>query len=696
MHPLSTQHELYQYISYKNIHDSAGRHTLSRAIKTEEFYCMVGLCQWIDLTEESSTAHGDDQTVQMSHRRFPPLPLTPVSPSMMKESRSDSIVFQHEENQERIIIDVTSMSEGIDFVPSRDTKSVSFRKDVAILAQNDSIQCSPTSVKDFSSMYQEEHNQVRPDSSRLDTVYPDEYESEEETTWRQPIVEKTNRNCSWGKMIEESDWTQLHNSLTICKLRRILVSEDMIIYADRNTTALHLATQKAPTSLILLLLDVMTTCFRSHPNRDTADSGTAEVSSKNFCLCGNSDGNTPLHIACANLERTMITEAGQVTIDFSVIKNLLVLGPEALTMQNNNGDSPLHLLLASKALQQPEDITTTKNAVSSAVEAIAAILGMEKDTALKQNVHGLTPLHVAIANHCPKSVLLQLLIMVPKAAVITDNDGMNSLHYVASFGVQSWTFVEQLITAYPELIYQQTIHGDTPLHLLIANTSLAYFPGMTEALSKILTYNNSRHTMKLLTVLSRETSDHQPILVQNAHGDTPLHFCAKMNAPALLTQSLMESHHAPLASTITAETDMTPLRIAMSTLCRLGDSHDAVGLRNAMCNVVALALPESCEVVDSHGLTPLMHAVQNKKWSSWLVKIILQADQECAKHVTPDGLLALHFACQNKKLKTATLRGMYATCLDLLGSIKNFFLTKIVYYHRLNYRTSIGFKSGDE
>jgi hypothetical protein len=321
---------------------------------------------------------------------------------------------------------------------------------------------------------------------------------------------------------------------------------------------------------------------------------------------------------------------------------------------------------------------------------------MAKDMALMQNVNGLTPLHVAIANHCPKSVLLKLLFTLPLAATITDNDGMNSLHYVASFGVQSWTFVKHLIIAYPELVHQQTIHGDTPLHLLIANTSLSYFPGMSQALSKVLTYNNSRHTMKLLTVLSGEDCENPPILVQNAHGDTPLHFCAKMNAPALLTQALMESPHASIGSTITAETDMTPLRIAISTLCRVGDSHDAVGLRNAMCNIVALAIPESCQAVDSDGLTPLMHAVQNKKWSAWLVKIILQADLECVKQTTPDGLLALHYACQNKKLKIATLRGMYAWPLSSLTYAPEFFLTHRFPYVRLDQCISVGSKSVDE
>lgn len=633
---------------------------------------MISLCRWIDVTEDCSIVHGSDQTEPLSHQRFDSLPSTTAStvPQRMNEPRNDSIVFEHEESRQCVIIDVTSLSEGIDLRTSEDSRSVSCWKGngstvSAVKHGINSIHCSPKSVEDISSFNQDEHEHQQQECSRVDAIRIEEYESARATCHRQ-IDAKKIENCHWGKMIDDSDWTGLHKSLTRYKHQRRSPSENMIIYSKQSTTVLHLAAHKAPTALILLLLDVMTTCCDSHPNRCGEVDGIAEVNSKNYCLCGDNDGNTPLHIVFANLERTQIRELGIVTIDFSVVKNLLVLGPEALVMQNNNGDTPLHLLLASKALQQPDDVKTIRHAVSAAVEAISAILGMAKDMALKQNANGLTPLHVAIANHCPKSVLLKLLITVPEAATITDNDGMNSLHYVASFGVQSWSFVEHLILAHPQLICQQTIHGDTPLHLLVANTSLVYFPGMSQALSKVLTYNNSRHTMKLLTVLSRENNKDYPILAQNAHGDTPLHFCAKMNAPALITQSLMESQQAPIASTITTEIDMTPLRTAMSTLCRVGDSHDAVGLRNAMCNVVALAIPESCRSVDSRGLTPLMHAVQSKKWSSWLVKILLQADQECATQATPDGLLALHFACQNKKLKSATLRGMY-TILWLLG-----------------------------
>lgn len=581
----------------------------------------------------------------------------------MNESRCNSnILFEHEKSRQCVIIDLTSSSEGYDVRSSLDAKFISFQKVNEERYENGSLHSSsPKSVNGFPSMYQDTYEQGEQKAQNLEKITVDDCETDD-VSWPQRMPKVERQKCQWGKMIEDADWTDLFESLTRCKRQRTLLTEEMIIYSERCTTVLHVAAHKAPSELMLLLLDVITTCCDSYQygsQQDNRETTGTEASSKNYCLCGDTDGNTPLHIVCANLKRTPTRGSEQVTIDFSVVKNLLVLGPEALVMQNRNGDTPLHLLLASKALQQPDDIKTMRNAVTAAVEALTAFLGMAKDMALKQNVNGLTPLHVAIANHCPKGILLKLLIAVPKAVTIADNDGMNSLHYVASFGVQSWTFVEQLITAYPELIHQQTIHGDTPLHLLIANTSLAYFPGMSQTLCKALTYNNNRHTMKLLTVLSGENCDNPPILVQNAHGDTPLHFCAKMNAPAVLTQALMESLHAPMASTLSAEVDMTPLRIAMLTLCRVGDSHDAVGLRNAMSNVVALATPEACETVDSHGLTPLMHAVQNKKWSACLVKIMLQVDRDCVKQTTPNGLLALHYACQNKNLKSTTLQGSY-------------------------------------
>jgi ankyrin repeat protein len=566
---------------------------------------------------------------------------------------NNTVIFEHEEHQHRLTIDSMSTLNGSHSRQSRPFTSASLRKDSL------DHETSPTSVKDVSDTCCDENLLVllKELNATDEIINLEGYESSDDAS-NIDIHEKVQRKHSWCEMIQESDWERLHTSLMNCKHHHAVVSADMVMHADSNTTVLHLAASNAPTAVMLLLLDVVATCSSTNPMNDI----TQGASTKNYLLCGDDDGNTPLHLACANLEHTTATQSGgNDTIDFSVIKNLLFHCPETLILENNNGDTALHLILASQAFRQRNGTKPSKDAVSVAVEAISAIVGMAENLAFHRNLSGLTPLHVAIANHCPKNVLLKLLSMAPEAATVVDNDGMTSLHYVAAFGVESWTFVQQLITIHPWLINQLTVNGDTPLHLLIANTSIAFYPGMSQDLAKAFTYHNSRHTMKLVTALLGLDNDKDsiPLLIQNVHGDTPLHFCTKMNTPARITQALMESSHASNAAVITAGIDMTPLRIAMSTLFQVGDHLDAVGLRNAICNIVACAIPESCAIVDSHGLTPLMHAVQSKKWSTILVKILLQADKESTKQASPDGLLPLHFACKNKKIKLATLRGMF-------------------------------------
>jgi hypothetical protein len=292
------------------------------------------------------------------------------------------------------------------------------------------------------------------------------------------------------------------------------------------------------------------------------------------------------------------------------------------------------------------------------VEATASILSMAKHLAVSQNSDGLTPLHVAIANHCSKCVLTQLISLVPRSVAIADFGGMNALHYVASFGTTSWSFAEKLASVCPELIHQQTVNGDTPLHLLVANTGMDYFPGMHVESSQTSGYHDASHTMKLvILLLGQKDEAKQPLLIQNMDGLTPLHCCAKLNTPTLLTQTLLESDHASIAATVVTGNEETPLKLAMSTLAEVGDSHDAIGLRNALANVASLATPEACVMFDSKNRTPLMNAVQSKKWSTIQVKILLAAHRESASQVTSDGFLALHYACQNKKIKASTVKG---------------------------------------
>jgi ankyrin repeat protein len=312
-------------------------------------------------------------------------------------------------------------------------------------------------------------------------------------------------------MIQKSDWERLYISLLKIKNQKTPLPYALSIF--------HHAVRKTPNALILLLLDVLTSCTLLGLN-----DGSSEVKIKQYLLFRDNNGNTPLHLACDNLQVSS-NSSGELTIDFSVIKNLLILGHEALGMQNNAGDTPFHLILASDAFRE-----SSVNIENVVVEATLSILAMAK-------------------------------------------------------------------------------------HLSLC-----------------------------------------PLLVRNKYGYTPLHICAKLNSPTLLTQTVLEANGS-VASIATSTSGKTPLKLAMATLMKVGTKQDASGLRNALANVSAMATPEACVVLDAKKQTPLMNAVQNRKWSTILARILLSAHPESASLVTSEGYLALHFACQNEKIECSTIKG---------------------------------------
>jgi ankyrin repeat protein len=346
---------------------------------------------------------------------------------------------------------------------------------------------------------------------------------------------------SWHRMLKQSEWEGLFDSLIQFKGQRAAVPEEMILDKDACTTVLHVAAWKAPPSLMLLLLDAMTSSQASSDNTITAEART-----KMYLVCGDSDGNTPLHLACANLEpyhpvpASAGTEGASDAIDFSVIKNLLLLAPEALEMQNKAGDTPLHLLLIADAFRRDDADFATE---AAAEEAIASFLHMAGHLAVTQNNAGCTPLHVAVASHCHERVLVQLLMMSPEAVTVADQQRMLPLHYVAAFGGIPWTFAEQLVRAFPDSICCQTVDGDTPLHLLVANAKrnihqLTVIPGEEPQSScDFVDHLTTKLAELLIGAGDEETS---PLAVKNVDGFTPLQCCALFDTPIQLTRLLMD------------------------------------------------------------------------------------------------------------------------------------------------------------
>ena len=392
-----------------------------------------------------------------------------------------------------------------------------------------------------------------------------------------------------------------------------------------DETILHVAAWKAPQKLTLRILETIPDSHR-----------------KEYLLLPDGEGNTPLHLACANLDEKD---------DYIVIKNVLLLAPEALETCNYNGDTPLHLLVASDAFTQSSDFAVEV----AAEEAITSMLNMVgPHNVSRQNYSGLSLLHVAIGNHAHERVLVQLLTMAPDAAQVRDKRGMLPLHYVAaSMGASKipWTFVGQLIGAFSESVLCLTDNGDSPLHLLMSNT------GQNCEKKQIL----DRNTTKLAEFLigsnrscGREKGDESidlaasPLMVQNNEMLSPLHACAMYNTPPQLTRRLMESPFASTASALTTQFGATALHL----LCASRKVSESIG------NIDALATPEACAVVDGNDRTPLVVAVQNARSSSSVIKTLCRAYPEALTMETRSGFLPLHLAVQSRKVRPSIVKAL--------------------------------------
>jgi ankyrin repeat protein len=303
--------------------------------------------------------------------------------------------------------------------------------------------------------------------------------------------------------------SQLHRAIDSCSwkdLYHVLVALQetpekivpVLQHTDTNhqSTILHTTVWKAPPALTKFLLDLV-------PN---------DADSLDLLTARDADGNTPLHLTCANLP---ITASG--TVDIVVVKRLADAAPEVLQMQNDQGDTPLHLLVSSPVCCMSMD---DEEAASISQEAVSCLLGLSEDICYIQDSTGATPLHTAIASGANEHVLVQLFEVAPLVAKVPDERGMLPMHYAAAFGRTPLALVELLVMAHPDAIREVTVNGDTPLHLLASNASVS--------MANLLTHRMDVDTENMIGLLMGSEQDDEydqgdgeagkqiPLLVANA------------------------------------------------------------------------------------------------------------------------------------------------------------------------------------
>lgn len=361
---------------------------------------------------------------------------------------------------------------------------------------------------------------------------------------RQVAATDNNSLSPLHRAMEKASWKELHQHITDLSKSpnpTDIAAQLSIPHPRDGGTTLHVASWKVPPLLGAMMIQLMPENSREMAVLQSIRDG---------------EGNTPLHLCCGNLE---YIDDG---IDhLAVLKAIVRVAPKsAWTMQNSEGDTPLHMLVTSPlcaasvpAAGDDDDVGDTArgssnnrrsssaddnisskltNAEKMALEAVN--LALEAEAAVNATTpEGATPLHVALAHGAHDCVIEALLEAAPSVAEVEDGRGLLPLHWAAAFGRVSHGVVKRLINAYPQAVTRVTIDGDIPLHLVVSNAAIdggdVGRGGNGSSDGKV-----DRNRLKIVELLMndtalkssplRDTSDvSSPILTANREKLTPLH-----------------------------------------------------------------------------------------------------------------------------------------------------------------------------
>ncbi|KAL3782819.1 hypothetical protein ACHAWO_005732 [Cyclotella atomus] len=449
--------------------------------------------------------------------------------------------------------------------------------------------------------------------------------------------------------LEKSDWAALNSTLTsLSKSNNTsdTAAQLSVPHPIEGGTALHVAAWKAPPALFVKMIRLLP--------RDAR-----EIS----VLMGirDGEGNTPLHLCCGNLEY----RDGCEDYCLMALKEIVKVAPaKAWSMQNSEGDTPLHMLVTSHLCtadmvtngggansSSSRLLTSVSNASKLALEAVdlALFSGTEALT-VQEKPTGATPLHVALANGAHACVIEALLEAAPSVAMLEDSRGMLPLHWAAAFGRTSSNIIKRLIEENPQALVHPSNDGDIPLHLVVANAQI----NGEETNRRSSTGGNDsdgnkvdKNRLKMVELLMqdagraaslRDGDTTSPILMTNREKLTPLHCCALFDAPPQISKLLMKHPDANEASSVTNSFGATPLHLAAAQ----------PGVSQSIATVLAIGTPDAACVQDRLKRTPLHVAAQNTYATNLLIKTLAELNPEAAAVKTQRGHLPLHLAAQSQ------------------------------------------------
>jgi len=516
------------------------------------------------------------------------------------------------------------------------------------------LSSDPQKNQQQSSSTREERSSKRPPSSRQIDSIASALTSHAPPSPTRHVATDNSSLSPLHRAMENASWKELHHhiiDLSKSPNPTDIAAQLSIPHPRDGGTTLHVAAWKVPPSLGAMMIQLMPENSREMAVLQSIRDG---------------EGNTPLHLCCGNLE---YCEDG---IDhLAVLKAIVRVAPKSTwSMQNSEGDTPLHMLVTSplctatipadadavadnirgtstrRNSSSGDDNTFSKstNAEKLALEAVK--LALQAETADCTPPEGATPLHVALAHGAHDCVIEALLDAAPSAAEVEDGRGLLPLHWAAAFGRVSHGVVKRLINAFPRAVTHVSIDGDIPLHLAVANATIDGVEdgrgGSGSSDGKV-----DRNRLKIVELLMNDTafkssplsSDRtSPILTANREKLTPLHCCALFDAPSQISKLLMKHQDANKASSMTNSFGATPLHLAAAQ----------PGVSQSIATVLSIGTPAAAAVQDRLKRTPLHVAAQNTYATSLLIKTLAELNPDAAGVKTQRGHLPLHLAAQSQ------------------------------------------------
>lgn len=248
----------------------------------------------------------------------------------------------------------------------------------------------------------------------------------------------------------------------------------------------------------------------------------------------------------------------------------------AATLENENGDTPLHIAIEKKA---PDTVVSALVAAMPGLQVCMAYLrqGPELDVDAflawfdvhkndgwidEENKEGNTALHAALKNNVPEAVLLALIGVIAVASPPLDTckkkdaDGNTPLDFVLAEikkqAVETVVFSEAvlllLISACPTACMIHDEEGHFPLHHAVELHTNKYAPEVTEAV--------------LLATVEGNPDAIKEQSARHIGGNTPLHVVLQRNASEAVVSAMIK--HCPAAVKVKNSRGITALEIGLS------------------------------------------------------------------------------------------------------------------------------------